>query len=135
MKRSLARGPRFSWGNCDESSICEYGFYVSCWLLTCHCCLHRLVWRAWRPCPSMHRPWLLPSRSIPTLSNSRPWVVTWFACVFPSRHFNRPSFVGRSKSTSFEIDSPLQTLRVLDFWPKSEVYSDIEGTVSVQRTQ
>lgn len=31
-----------------------------------------------------------------------------------------------------EIDSPRQSLRVLDFWPKSELYSDVEGTVSVE---
>lgn len=53
----------------------------------------------------------------------------------PVSTFQSPEFRGTVQEYVIEIDSPHQTLRVLDFWPKSELYSDIEGTVSVQRTQ
>ncbi len=53
----------------------------------------------------------------------------------PVSTFQSPEFRGAVQEYIIEIDSPSQTLRVLDFWPKSELYSDIEGTVSVQRTQ
>ncbi len=53
----------------------------------------------------------------------------------PVSTFQTPEFRGAVQEYIIEIDSPQQTLRVLDFWPKSELYSDIEGTVSVQRTQ
>lgn len=53
----------------------------------------------------------------------------------PVSTFQSPEFRGSVQEYIIEIDSPYQTLRVLDFWPKSELYSGIEGTVSVQRTQ
>lgn len=53
----------------------------------------------------------------------------------PVSTFQSPEFRGAVQEYIIEIDSPYQTLRVLDFWPKSELYSDIEGTVSVERTQ
>lgn len=44
-------------------------------------------------------------------------------------------FRGQVQEYVVEILSPYQTLRVLDFWPKHEVYSDIDGTVNVESSQ
>ena len=53
----------------------------------------------------------------------------------PISTFQSPEFRGSVQEYVVEIDSPHQTLRVLDFWPKNEVYSEVAGTVSVQRNQ
>ncbi len=50
----------------------------------------------------------------------------------PVSTFQSAEFRGQAHEYVVEIESPHQSLRVLDFWPKSEVYSDIEGTVSVE---
>jgi hypothetical protein len=42
-----------------------------------------------------------------------------------------PEFRGSIGEYSLEIQSPTQSLRVLDFWPKNETYSQFEGTVKV----
>jgi hypothetical protein len=44
-------------------------------------------------------------------------------------------FRGQVHEYIVEIDSPYQSMRMLDFWPKSEVYSEIEGNVSVESSQ
>ncbi len=53
----------------------------------------------------------------------------------PVSTFQSPEFRGSVQEYVVQIDSPRQTMRVLDFWPKSEVYSDIEGTVSVEQSR
>lgn len=53
----------------------------------------------------------------------------------PVSTYQSPEFRGSIQEYVVEIDSPHQTLRVLDFWPKNEVYSEVAGTVSVQRNQ
>ncbi len=53
----------------------------------------------------------------------------------PVSTFQSSDFRGSIHEYVVEIDSPHQTLRVLDFWPKNEVYSEVAGTVSVQRSQ
>jgi hypothetical protein len=49
----------------------------------------------------------------------------------PVSTFIAPTFHGTIKEFIVEIDSPQQSLRVLDFWPKTELYSDIEGSIAV----
>ena len=41
-------------------------------------------------------------------------------------------YEGRVREYVVEIESVQQSMRFLDFWPKIEVYSDIDGTVNVQ---
>ncbi len=53
----------------------------------------------------------------------------------PVSTLQSPEFRGQAQEYVVEIESPYQTLRVLDFWPKHEVYSDIDGTVSVESSQ
>lgn len=43
-----------------------------------------------------------------------------------------PDFQGSISEYLVEISSPGQTLRVVDFWPKNELYSEVEGPVSVE---
>jgi len=43
-----------------------------------------------------------------------------------------PEFSGTISEYLIELDSPGQSLRVVDFWPKNETYSQYEGTVSVE---
>lgn len=42
-----------------------------------------------------------------------------------------PEFRGAVGEYSLELQSPTQSLRVLDFWPKNETYTQFEGTVKV----
>lgn len=42
-----------------------------------------------------------------------------------------PEFRGAASEFAFEFQSPMQSLRVVDFWPKNETYSQFEGTVKV----
>ena len=44
----------------------------------------------------------------------------------------QPSFRGQIEEFVVEVDSPSRALRVLDFWPKTEVYSQIDGTIAVE---
>ena len=44
----------------------------------------------------------------------------------------QPNFRGRVDELVVELDNPSRALRVLDFWPKNEVYSDVAGTISVE---
>lgn len=53
----------------------------------------------------------------------------------PVSTFQDPEFRGQVFEYVVEIESPYQSLRVLDFWPKQEVYSEIDGTVSVESSQ
>jgi hypothetical protein len=43
-----------------------------------------------------------------------------------------PKFRGPIDEFVVEVESPTRALRVLDFWPKTELYSDVEGTIAVQ---
>lgn len=43
-----------------------------------------------------------------------------------------PSFRGQVDEFVVEIESPSRALRVLDFWPKTETYSQIDGTIAVE---
>lgn len=49
----------------------------------------------------------------------------------PVSTFLSPEFQGAVSEYVVEIESPQQSMRVVDFWPKNELYSDIQGTVSV----
>ncbi len=49
----------------------------------------------------------------------------------PVSTFLSPEFTGQVSEYVVEIDSPQQSMRVVDFWPKQELYSDVQGTVSV----
>ncbi|MCA9194428.1 MAG: hypothetical protein KDB03_21810 [Planctomycetales bacterium] len=53
----------------------------------------------------------------------------------PISTFIEASFQGQISELTIELISPNQTLRVIDFWPRMETYSDIEGSVNVQTTQ
>ena len=46
-----------------------------------------------------------------------------------------PNFEGQVTEFTVELSSPYQSLRVVDFWPQNEVYSEIAGTVSVENSQ
>ena len=49
----------------------------------------------------------------------------------PVSTFLSPEFTGQVSEYVVEIQSPQQSMRVVDFWPKQELYSDVQGTVSV----
>lgn len=49
----------------------------------------------------------------------------------PVSTFLSPEFVGTVNEYVIEIECPQQTMRVVDFWPKTELYSNVQGTVSV----
>jgi hypothetical protein len=53
----------------------------------------------------------------------------------PVSTFQAPEFRGQVAEYVVEIDSPYQSMRMLDFWPKSEVYSEIDGNVAVESSQ
>jgi hypothetical protein len=53
----------------------------------------------------------------------------------PISTFISSDFGGEVSEYVVEIESPYQTLRVLDFWPKNEIYSEITGPVTVESTQ
>jgi hypothetical protein len=46
-----------------------------------------------------------------------------------------PEFRGAISEYSFELHSPMQSMRVLDFSPKNETYTQFEGTVKVDSHQ
>lgn len=46
-----------------------------------------------------------------------------------------PEYPGTVSELLVELSSPGQTLRVVDFWPKNETYSQYEGTVSVETSR
>lgn len=43
-----------------------------------------------------------------------------------------PEYQGIVRELLIELSSPGQTMRVVDFWPRNETYSQYEGTVSVE---
>lgn len=43
-----------------------------------------------------------------------------------------PSFQGQVDEFVVEVASPSQALRVIDFWPKNELYSQVDGSISVE---
>lgn len=53
----------------------------------------------------------------------------------PVSTYISPEFHGEVTEYVVEIDSPAQSLRIIDFWPKNEVYSEIAGTVAVAHSQ
>ncbi len=55
--------------------------------------------------------------------------------MVPVSTFLAPEFRGEVKEYLVELESPQQTVRVVDFWPRHEVYSDIEGTVQVESSR
>jgi hypothetical protein len=46
-----------------------------------------------------------------------------------------PDFRGTIQEYLVEIHSPGQTLRIVDFWPKDEAYSEFEGAVNVEASR
>ncbi len=42
-----------------------------------------------------------------------------------------PDYRGNVDEVVVSIDSPSLALRVLDFWPKTEMYSQVQGTITV----
>lgn len=58
---------------------------------------------------------------------------------FVRLRFNVSTFVasdfrGAIKEYTVQLESPQQTMRVLDFWPRTQTYSDVAGSISVQDT-
>jgi|694.fasta_scaffold00058_10 hypothetical protein len=53
----------------------------------------------------------------------------------PVSTFISPEFRGAVTEYSIELYSPGQTLRVVDFWPKNETYTEYEGTVTVESSR
>lgn len=53
----------------------------------------------------------------------------------PVSTFVSTEFRGQVREYVVEIESPQQTLRMVDYWPREEVYSDIEGTIAVERSR
>lgn len=53
----------------------------------------------------------------------------------PVSTYLSPEFRGTVAEYAVELHSPHQSMRIIDFWPKSEVYSEIDGTVSVETSQ
>ncbi len=49
----------------------------------------------------------------------------------PVSTFLSPTFEGAVNEYVVELHCPQQTMRVVDFWPKQELYSDVQGTVAV----
>ena len=49
----------------------------------------------------------------------------------PVSTFLSPAFQGAVNEYVVELHCPQQTMRVVDFWPKQELYSEVQGTVSV----
>lgn len=45
--------------------------------------------------------------------------------------YNAPDYRGSINEYAIELLSPTQSLRVVDFWPKNETYTELEGTVKV----
>lgn len=43
-------------------------------------------------------------------------------------------FAGQVSEFTVEFLSPTHTMRMLDYWPKHEVYSDVEGNISIERS-
>jgi hypothetical protein len=50
----------------------------------------------------------------------------------PVSTFLSTEFQGTVSEYLIEIHNPRQSMRVVDFWPKTEVYSEVAGTVAVQ---
>ncbi len=42
-----------------------------------------------------------------------------------------PEYRGNVDEVVVSVDSPSLALRVIDFWPKTEMYSQVQGTISV----
>ncbi len=55
-----------------------------------------------------------------------------FRLRIPVSTFIAPQFRGQVSEYCIEVTSPQQTMRVVDFWPKMELYSDVQGTVAIQ---
>ena len=53
----------------------------------------------------------------------------------PVSTYVNPEFRGVVTEYAVELESTYQTLRVIDFWPKSEVYTSVEGNVAVETTR
>jgi len=49
----------------------------------------------------------------------------------PVSTYLSPAFQGAVNEYVVELNCPQQTMRVVDFWPKQELYSEVQGTVSV----
>lgn len=50
----------------------------------------------------------------------------------PVSVFGLPQFRGQIDECTVELQSPHQSIRVLDFWPRNEVYSNVLGPVHVE---
>lgn len=48
--------------------------------------------------------------------------------------FVNPTFGGEVTEYGIQIASPQQTMRVVDFWPRTVTYSDVNGDVAVQQS-
>lgn len=53
---------------------------------------------------------------------------------FPASIFVSPQLNGGVEAYEIEIRSPQQSLRVVDFWPRNEMTSDVEGGIKVDTT-
>lgn len=53
----------------------------------------------------------------------------------PVSSFIHSNFRGHVNEYLVEVKSPSMTMRVVDFWPKTETFSTIDGTIAVQQTK
>lgn len=53
----------------------------------------------------------------------------------PVSTFLSAEFRGSVQEYVVEFESPHQSLRVIDFWPRDEVYSEVDGLVSVEHSR
>lgn len=54
---------------------------------------------------------------------------------FPVSTYGSPGFRGVVDEYAVEIESPHQSLRMVDLWPSQEAYSEIEGTIRVENSE
>ena len=68
----------------------------------------------------------------PSVSNAPTTGGTLLRIRMPVSTLIHPNFRGQIEEFVVEVESPTRALRVIDFWPKTEVYSQIDGTIAVQ---
>ena len=54
---------------------------------------------------------------------------------FPVSTFTTPDFSGEITEYVVHLECPYQSMRIIDFWPRDEVYSQIAGNVAVESKQ
>lgn len=58
-----------------------------------------------------------------------------FRIRMPVSTLIHPNFSGQIDEFVVEIECPSRALRVLDFWPKTELYSSIDGSIAIENRE